>query len=183
MQVPRKQAGHDRRHSAAVRRTDPVPPDRVTASSGRHAWYIVSPTAKKATATTITSMPSSSWGTPKVNRACPVCASIPTVPTSNPRQSPATPRTTSLPSTPVTTANARTISANCSAGPTRPPPRRSTDRGTPPQRADGPATNDPSRGGQRRPARASHGAPDRTSSRSRRHVEQDGGRRPPYIAP
>lgn len=61
-----------------------------------------SPTAKMPTATTTTSMPSASWGTPKVSRCCPETESIPTMPITSPTTSEANPRTRDEPSTAVT---------------------------------------------------------------------------------
>ena len=55
--------------------------------------------------------------TPMVNRAWPVCRSMPTSPSARPMNRLARPRTRLSPSTAVTVVSARTISAKYSAGP------------------------------------------------------------------
>ena len=75
------------------------------------ATHSASPTAKIPTATTTTSMPSASSGSPKVSRCWPVVASIPTSPIVRPSAREANPRTRDAPSTAVTATNASTMIA------------------------------------------------------------------------
>ena len=71
--VPRSHGFHDRLQSS---RLMPVKSCRVMMCSSsrpcRHAWYSVSPTAKRPMTRIITSMPSSSCGMPNEKRASPV---------------------------------------------------------------------------------------------------------------
>jgi hypothetical protein len=101
MAVPRSHGFQDRRQSSRLIRALPT---GMTSIGRRRRWAAVhsaSPTAKRPTATTTTSMPSASSGMPKVSRCWPDVASIPMRPIVRPRPSEASPRTRELPSTAV----------------------------------------------------------------------------------
>ncbi len=116
--VARSHAGHERRQSSFDIISEP---DRRSISSRCRllyaATYSASPTANRPTASTTTSMPSSSSGTPNAKRCCPVCSSMPTRPNSRPRNSIVRPRVVDCPRTAATVTKANTISAKYSAGP------------------------------------------------------------------
>ena len=68
--VPRSQGFHDRAQSRAVIQTDPrTAMTSSSTASRRAATNSASPTANIATASVVTSIPSSSCGTPKDSRA------------------------------------------------------------------------------------------------------------------
>ena len=91
-----------------------------------------------------TSMPSSSWGTPKAKRAWPVWLSMPTSPMPRPRNRLASPRSVDSPSTAETVVNASTISAKYSGGPNlSPSSTTSGERNVRPTVAMLPATKEP----------------------------------------
>ena len=69
------------------------------------------------TATTTTSMPSPSWGMPKVSRAWPLTESRPTRPMVRPSASEMNPRSREAPSTAVTAMKASSITAKYSGAP------------------------------------------------------------------
>ena len=75
------------------------------------ATHSASPTAKMPTATSTTSIPSASSGSPKVSRCCPVVESMPTRPIIRPMASEANPRIRDAPSTAVTAMKARIMMA------------------------------------------------------------------------
>ena len=144
MAVPRSHGFHDRLQSARLIRGLPT---GVMSRGRRRRWAAVqsaSPTANSPTATTMTSMPSASSGTPKVSRCCPEVKSIPISPMVRPMPSAARPRTRELPSTDVTAMKASSMIAKVSAGETS-TARSATSGAT---RASSrvaivPATNDP----------------------------------------
>ena len=120
--MPRSHAGHDRRHSARVRRTGPPTSARSSPAPGTGrarvaAYQKTSPTANRPTVTTTTSRPPSSPAAPKVKRACPVCTSMPIVPRARPISAAATPFAGDGPPRPASAASASTIRAAYSAGP------------------------------------------------------------------
>lgn len=89
-------------------------PTGITWTAERRRWAATqspSPTAKMATATTTTSMPSDSSGWPKVRRAWPLTESSPTSPMVSPMNSAENPRTRELPSTAVTATKASAMTA------------------------------------------------------------------------
>ena len=109
--MPRSHGFHDRLQSSLPIHARPT--GMISAGVRRRcaATHNASPTAKIPTATTTTSMPSASSGSPKVSRCCPVVESIPTSPIVSPIASEANPRTRDAPSTAVTATNASTMIA------------------------------------------------------------------------
>jgi hypothetical protein len=116
--VPRSQLFQDRAQSCAVIQSEPF---TATASPSRciprPATNSASPTAKSATASVVTSIPSSSCGTPKESRACPVSWSMPTTASASPMKSEVSPRSVLSPKAAETVTKASTISAKYSRGP------------------------------------------------------------------
>ncbi len=112
MSVPRSQGFHDRDQSSRVIHTEPLTASTFSSPcTGDAATFSASPIAKSATASVVTSMPSSRSGTPKASRACPVCRSMPTSPSVSPRKSAVMPRSAESPKAAETVMKASTISA------------------------------------------------------------------------
>ena len=118
-QAPRSQAFQERAQSCALSHRRPLSFITEPGSLLRpcQARYIASPTAKSPTAATVTSIPSSNSGRPKVKRGCPVCRSTPTMPSSRPKASASMPRSSELPSTADTATSDSTMRLKYSAGP------------------------------------------------------------------
>ena len=108
---PRSHGFQDRDQSARPSHGRPAGTTVPVVCRSRLATQIASPKANSPTATTTTSTPSSSCGTPKVIRACPVWVSMPTRPMARPRPRLARPRTTDRPSTAATVVNATAMRA------------------------------------------------------------------------
>ena len=110
--VPRNQAGQERFQSSMVIQTEPL-----TASTSSLSWVreaaieSVSPMANSATASVVTSMPSSRSGMPKARRAWPVCRSMPMTPRPRPMNKAVMPRRALSPKAAETVMKASTISA------------------------------------------------------------------------
>ena len=116
--VPRSHGFHDRAQSLALIHSEPR--TGSTVSGARLPWAAtnsVSPMANMATASVVTSTPSSRSGMPKLSRACPVCRSMPMIPSVRPMNSEVSPRRAESPNAAETVTKASTISAKYSRGP------------------------------------------------------------------
>ena len=110
--MPRSHGFHERAQSSRFIHTEPFTGSiRSSASLGEAAILSASPTAKSATASVVTSMPSRRSGMPKASRAWPVCRSMPTSPRVRPSTSAVSPRRAESPKAAETVTKASTISA------------------------------------------------------------------------
>lgn len=117
--VPRSHAGAASRNSAPDSHGRPVRRMRRSSCSRRtrEATWNTSPSARIATVTVTSGMPSNSCGEPIVKRSAPVTASIPTTAMPSPSTREARPRSTESATTEEVATNAKSASAKYSAGP------------------------------------------------------------------
>jgi hypothetical protein len=109
--VPRSHGFQEREKSSRLIQARPV---GMMSAGRRRRWaatHSVSPMANSPTATTTTSIPSASWGMPKVSRCWPDWRSMPTSPIISPMAREANPLMREEPSTEVTATKASTMMA------------------------------------------------------------------------